>query len=108
MIKKTDKSAFWQQHQQSWLDSGLSQKAYCQQHNLSYHLFVYWRVRRKNTLNTDNTFPSVVPVHIEQSARLIHDAQHFSAIEIHFGLAKVMLPSSLSAQYVGDLVRSLA
>jgi hypothetical protein len=108
MIVKTDKAAFWQQHQQNWLDSGLSQKTYCQQHNLSYHVFMYWRVRQKYTANEETALPSVVPVHIEQRARLDHDARHAPAIEIHFGSAKVLLSPLMPAQYVGDLVRSLA
>jgi len=108
MIANTDKADFWRHHQRNWLESGLSQKAYCQQHNLSYHVFVYWRVRRKAATRPQSALPSVVPVHIEQSARLSLDIQHSCAIEVHFGLAKVVLPHSVSAQYVGDLVRSLA
>ncbi len=26
----------------AWKQSGLSQKAYCQQHNIRYHVFHYW------------------------------------------------------------------
>ncbi len=26
----------------SWQQSGLSQKAYCQEHNIRYHVFHYW------------------------------------------------------------------
>jgi hypothetical protein len=38
MITTTDKADFLRHHQRNWQGSGLSQKAYCQQHNLSYHV----------------------------------------------------------------------
>ncbi|WP_250465090.1 IS66 family insertion sequence element accessory protein TnpA [Microbulbifer litoralis] len=37
------KSDFWQQHIQTWKESGLSQAAYCQQHDLKLSTFTYWR-----------------------------------------------------------------
>lgn len=40
-----DKRAFWQQHHQQWQQSGLTQKAYCQQHELKLANFRYWRSR---------------------------------------------------------------
>jgi hypothetical protein len=104
MIKEADKADFWRHHQRSWQVSGLSQKAYCQQHKLSYHVFVYWRVRQKDATFTENTLPSVVPVHIEHNPRCAPDAP---AIEIHFGSAKVILPHSVPAHYVSDMLKAL-
>lgn len=33
----------WKQHLQSWRDSGLSQSAWCRQHNIKPNQFWYWR-----------------------------------------------------------------
>ena len=35
--------AHWKQHVDQWQSSGLSGAAYCQQHELTYHCFIYWR-----------------------------------------------------------------
>ncbi|AWB66044.1 hypothetical protein C2869_19670 [Saccharobesus litoralis] len=37
----TDKQAFWQTHIEQWQMSGLSQAAYCRQHNLSQNSLSY-------------------------------------------------------------------
>lgn len=104
MIATTDKSDFWRHHQLNWQRSGLNQKAYCQQHHLSYSAFKYWRVHQK-VGNNENTPPSVVPVHITQPTRLF---QCTDVIEIHVGLTRVTLPLSMPPQYVSDLVKALA
>lgn len=35
-------ATMWQQHIETWQASGLSQAAYCEQHELIYHRFGYW------------------------------------------------------------------
>ncbi len=37
------KRRFWQQHVERWERSGQSQAAYCRQHDLKLHCFIYWR-----------------------------------------------------------------
>lgn len=32
-------------HVEAWKESGLSQKAYCHEHMIAYHLFPYWTKR---------------------------------------------------------------
>ncbi|MFK4753827.1 IS66 family insertion sequence element accessory protein TnpA [Oceanobacter antarcticus] len=39
------KSEQWQQHINLWRTSGLSQVAFCKQHNLAMHNLQYWRKR---------------------------------------------------------------
>ena len=43
----SSKASIWQQHFIQWQSSGLTQKAYCQEHNLSHRQFLYWRARQK-------------------------------------------------------------
>ena len=38
----SSKASIWQQH---WQSSGLTQKAYCLENNLSHRQFLYWRAR---------------------------------------------------------------
>ncbi len=40
-----DKQRFWSDTIAAWKDSGLSQKKYCDQEQLTYSTFVYWRGR---------------------------------------------------------------
>ncbi|MBL1277569.1 MAG: hypothetical protein COB30_015915 [Ectothiorhodospiraceae bacterium] len=41
------KCEFWQKHINAWQQSKLSQKHYCQQHDLRVANFGYWRTRLK-------------------------------------------------------------
>ena len=41
------KRHFWRQHIQKWKRSGLKQSAYCRQHELKLHCFIYWRKRHQ-------------------------------------------------------------
>lgn len=55
MALTTDaRSAHWQHHIDHWQASGLSGMAYCRQHELIYHCFVYWRSK----LTKGSTEPS--------------------------------------------------
>lgn len=40
-----NKEQFWQNHISAWQSSGLSQAQYCQQHEIKFHNFAYWRTR---------------------------------------------------------------
>jgi hypothetical protein len=44
-MKSDQKKDFWQQHIQDWGKSKLPQKTYCQQNNISFASFGYWRTR---------------------------------------------------------------
>jgi len=39
------KRAYWKQHLENWRSSGLTQLAYCRQHDLKVHQFTYWKKR---------------------------------------------------------------
>jgi len=59
-----DKKTFWQEHVGSWRKCGLSQKAYCQQHKLSFASFCYWRTR----LNKKSTGKKLIPVTLPKTS----------------------------------------
>ena len=58
-----NKRDVWQQHIEAWCQSTLSQKTYCQQQDLSFASFGYWRTR----LNRETETPApgkFIPVNI--------------------------------------------
>lgn len=61
----SDRHTQWQQYITAWQQSGLSQAAFCQSHQLSYHQFVYWR--QKLVPQSDQAQPAtsrqLLPVH---------------------------------------------
>jgi len=56
-----NKRDFWQRHIEGWRQSKLSQKAYCQQQDLSFASFGYWRTRLNRKAETRGKF---IPVNI--------------------------------------------
>jgi transposase len=54
------KRTYWKRHIESWRRSGMSQLAFCQEHDLKAHQFTYWKKRFVQT-ETGITF---VPVKI--------------------------------------------
>jgi len=56
---------FWQTHIEQWQTSGLSQRAYCIQHDLIIHRFYDWRRRIKSD---DNKRVSFLPVSLAGGA----------------------------------------
>lgn len=46
-MKQDQKQLYWEKHLQEWQVSQLSQRAYCEQHQLSIASFGYWRKRLK-------------------------------------------------------------
>jgi hypothetical protein len=41
-----ERTHFWQKQITAWQASGLSGPAFCKQHDLAYHQFVYWRQKQ--------------------------------------------------------------
>ncbi|QCY09600.1 hypothetical protein [Pseudomonas sp. MPC6] len=48
---------FWAEHIQTWRTSGLTQVAYCEQHNLKPKSFGYWFRRRESATETMTLVP---------------------------------------------------
>jgi len=47
-----------------WQQSGLSQKAYCQQHTIPYHVFHYWYKRYRDAQPSIAAQSSFIPLQI--------------------------------------------
>ena len=50
-------------HLQAWQSSGLTQKQYCQQHNLKTHMFSYYKAK---FLRQSDDSESLIPVQVVQ------------------------------------------
>ena len=58
--RSTNKADIWREHIERWQSSGISQRAYCEQHNLKCHVFTYWK--RKYGEQSDIHTSSFIPV----------------------------------------------
>lgn len=60
------KKTFWQSHIAGWQHSGMSQAAYCRQHDLKLTSFGYWRTR----LNRPKHISKLIPVDIASTTTI--------------------------------------
>jgi len=87
MKEQTQRQLFWQQHLIKHQQSGLSGIQYCQQEQLTYHCFIYWRRKLKNQdtvvsassshgIKTASDFTRVLPT--ASATQHSHDALELS------------------------------
>jgi hypothetical protein len=62
-LNAEQKRRHWETHIESWQRSGLSQLAYCREHDLKPHQFTYWK---KRIVSADGAI-SFVPLHFSQN-----------------------------------------
>jgi len=56
------KAEFWRKHIETWRQSTLPQKTYCQQHDLTMASFGYWRTRlKRGTVENKKLIPVKLP-----------------------------------------------
>lgn len=90
-----DKQRFWSDRITAWKDSGLSQQKYCDQEQLTYTTFVYWRGRLKQLADDGVAAGKVsfVPVMIkpENDAQLTLQISGLHGVDIRPGFDPVLL-----------------
>ena len=84
----------------SWKQSGLSQKVYCEQNNIRYHVFHYWykRFRDQGGAIEDGTF---VPLNVKPSTFPVSNST------IEFVLPdgrRILFHQSVSPDYLKALI----
>jgi hypothetical protein len=52
----------------AWQNSGLSQRAYCEQHSVRYSLFHYWYSRFRQQQTTPEQATRFLPINVQLSA----------------------------------------
>lgn len=75
------KRAFWKRHVEIWRSNGMTQTAYCDQHELKPHQFTYWKKRFVQT-DTGITF---VPLKIRRSVQSASGMCLPSALRLNVG-----------------------
>jgi len=88
-MKSAQKKDFWQQHIQAWEQSKLPQKVYCQQHNISYANFGYWRTRLKRL---GNPAPKLLPVTLTRPTMVVMTLSMGIRIEVPTNALAEVLP----------------
>ncbi len=90
-----NKQSLWLARVTAWKDSGLSQKKYCDQEQLTYTTFVYWRGRLKQLADDGSTSGKVnfVPVMFKQEgdAKLTLQINGLHGVDIYPGFDPVLL-----------------
>ena len=88
------KRDFWQQHFDTWPQSGLTQRGYCDQHGLKLSTFTYWRQR----LVESRTPSKLIPVDVVTSR---------AVVALSAGGVRLEVPASLLAEVLPVVWRCL-
>ena len=90
-------TAHWIQHLNNWQNSGMSQAAYCREHQLNVKTFA---ARLHDFRNQEST-SAFIPVQVQEpaTALLVLHTGHGSRLE---------LPITVSAPWLAELLRCLA
>lgn len=99
--KETSKADEWKQHLTRWRKSALSQRAFCQQNQLCYYQFGYWKKRLSIAAPVKATLLPVViqsdPVSLENKT-----------VVLHMGRCRVDLPLSMDTRVMIQLLKALS
>lgn len=88
----------WARHVQAWRDSGLTQVAYCQQHELKPKALAYWIRRHKQSVSPLTLVPLAVQGPSAAGELLL---QHASGWQL-------ALPAGVDATWLAGLLRGMA
>jgi hypothetical protein len=93
----------WRAHFEAWERSGLTQKVYCQQHQLNIRSFTARLSEHRRQGNP--SMPKIIPVEIETTGAV---AKEVGFIWLHLAQGhRLELPESVSAQWLSALLRGL-
>ncbi|MEO7121257.1 MAG: hypothetical protein ABIY62_09170 [Ginsengibacter sp.] len=84
---------------EEWQQSGLTQKAFCEQHSLGYHTFYYWyKCYRRHQAGANENIVSFVKLKIEKPVAV-------GSVEIHYpGGIRITFHEPVSSNYLKALV----
>lgn len=100
----------WVEHIQNWQKSGLTQRAYCQQHKINRSTFA-GHLSRQQKLEADRQSAAIVPVIIEPALNKhsrTPTLQKNSDIQIqHSSGWQLSVPHSIDINWLSQLLRAL-
>lgn len=91
----------------SWQQSGLSQKDYCEQHSIRYHVFHYWYKKYKDTQLPDKQ-PGFIPLELKPVDSPASITTLPSTVHTELVLTdgkRLIFHQSVSADYLKALIR---
>jgi len=94
---KRSRAKIWQTHIREWEQSGLSQRRYCQERELSLSTFQWWRSRLKKSADEANNSIVRVPLSVSAAAQ-----QHELVVEV--GRFKVTVRGTLEREQLCSLL----
>lgn len=95
------KRKIWSERIASWQQSGLSQRAYCEQHQLVLGTFCYWRGRLKSqAVDVYTASPRFLPVTLKQSS---HTALILKINDRH----SIEIKPGFDPDFLGKIVRAV-
>ena len=62
MGRQTGRRDFWQAHIEAWWESGVTQRAYCQEHGLAEAQFSHWKPRLRKSGQSRPAQARLVPI----------------------------------------------
>lgn len=94
----------WLSHVAQWRASGITRSAYCEQHGLKLHSFIYWIKRVREQADGD-----VKLTLVQGKVAMVspHQAPGMLVLECPNG-SKLHLPSSTCASWLGALLGALS
>ncbi|MCK9397322.1 MAG: IS66 family insertion sequence element accessory protein TnpB [Methylobacter sp.] len=95
-------SAHWKAHFNARQSSGLSQAAYCRQHQLTYATFSARLVSSGRRLNPRHRPPLLLPIHVQP-----HPSPEASWVLHHAKGHRLESPAGVSASWLAELWRCL-
>ena len=84
----------WQKTIEDWKLSGLSQKSYCQNHNLKIHTLYYWVRKLKEDSIPNDTFIQFTPK---------TESTDLQSIKLNIGYAQIITSLSLLSEVLLEL-----
>jgi hypothetical protein len=99
------KREYWHNHIDNWLSSGLSQTKYCEQENISFASFSWWRTKGlKGKTKAKKLY--FVPAVIKEPETAVSNL-HINIELIFPNQTKLVLPSNLPVTNLVSIVKSL-
>ena len=107
-IELTPTAALWQQRIKEWEASGLTQAAFCQQHNLSHHSLKKWRYLLSANA-THSKRLRLVPIDLATDHKVTEAPirQQPKAITVHVDALRLDVPKDFDSDHLTKLVRTL-
>ena len=97
-MSRINKNAIWQEHFQSWKESGLSQINFCKTHSLNIHTFRWRLCKMKNTEITCTDLVQIpVPVKLQPAQLTVRIGEH-----LH-----ISIPNDFDADLLIRVVKTL-